>query len=56
MAKITVKKNTVEGTVDIQVTLVKEWTNPEGGALKKIGTTLIVTPELYEIMEKEQVI
>jgi hypothetical protein len=49
MAKINIAE-LLPQTVDKEVTLLKDWTNPLGGALKIKGRTITVSPELYELM------
>lgn len=52
------KKNEIPQveTVDMEAVLIKDWTNPEGGAARKAGHKLTVTPELYALMESQGVV
>jgi len=50
-----IEENKVQ-TIDLEVILLKEWTNPEGGKTKPAGHKLTVTPELAALMESQGVI
>mgnify|MGYP003654276066 CR=1 FL=1 len=55
MAKINLAE-LLPQTVDKEITLSKDWTNPQGGALKIKGRKMTVSPELYDLMLIEGVI
>lgn len=59
MAKKTIDEiiaETARISTDKEITLIKEWQNPEGGLTFPIGHKLEVDPELYAIMESQGVI